>query len=363
MKILFAIKGLHKNIGGAERVLTVIANHLAERGHDVSVQSFDREKEPSFYPLSDKVRLMPLGIGVTDKKADIFTALHRMCAFREVVIKERPDIVVAFMHSMFVPAAMALIGTGIKIVGSEHIVPQHYKNRPLEFFLFKCSAPFLSAITVISDVIKTSYPTLLRRKMHTIPNPVHMLEQPKRAPEKLVLNVGRLVDQKDQSTLIEAFSLIAKDYPDWSLMIVGKGPLKNALQDKIENSGLTERITIVPEANDIDSFYSRAGIFALSSKYESFGLATAEAMAFGVPCVGFANCPGTNELIIHNENGLLANGDDRARSFADCLSKLISEPETGIRLGRKAQETVQRYSPEKIAGQWEVFLRGIVQSA
>ena len=94
-------------------------------------------------------------------------------------------------------------------------------------------------------------------------------------------------------------------FPDWDLRIVGEGSLKNELNKKIISLNLSDRVFITDFTKKIESEYIRADLFVVSSIYESFGLVTAEAMSFGLPCLGFDDCPGTNDLIIHKKTGIL----------------------------------------------------------
>ena len=108
--------------------------------------------------------------------------------------------------------------------------------------------------------------------------------------------------------------------------------------------------------SDIESEYQKAHIFALPSRYESFGLATAEAMAHGLPVIGFADCPGTNELISHDINGLLVKGSDRAEVFSLGLKKLIDEPDLRAAFGADGIRRVNVYIPDNIVEKWESVL-------
>ena len=163
MKIMFAIKTMEDGKGGAERVLADITAGLADKGHDVSVLTFDRREGASFYPLNEKIRCLNLGIGNTYQKSTLTETYARMISVRKAIKAESPDMVVSFMHSMFVPVSFALVGTGIPVIASEHIVPEYYKTRRFEFLLFAISSFFVRKITVLSEKVKTSYPAVLQK--------------------------------------------------------------------------------------------------------------------------------------------------------------------------------------------------------
>src|SRR5690606_34159437 len=126
MKLVFAIKSMDHYTGGAERVMASVTADLAARGHDVTLLSFDAPGGQSVYPIDARVKRRALGIGDIARPATLGETIRRMIALRRVVRAIAPDAVIPFMHSMFVPAAFALIGTGLPVIASEHIVPAHY---------------------------------------------------------------------------------------------------------------------------------------------------------------------------------------------------------------------------------------------
>ena len=357
MKVLFAIKALSGITGGAERVLCVVTSELAARGHDVTIVSFDHTQSAPFYTLSPIVKRKILGTFDPVHKSTLPEILSRMIALRKFVQAEKPDVVVGFMHSIFVPLAISLVGSGIPMIASEHIVPQYYRFRRLEFLALIVSGFFTKGITVLSAPVKKLYPSFLQKRMFVVPNPVSSFPKPESSvKQKIVLNVGRLDPQKDQKTLIEAFAKLSPTYPDWTLRIIGEGPLRIDLETQIKTLGLTDKIFLPGKNSHIENEYSKAEIFAIPSLYESFGLATAEAMLFNLPAIGFSDCPGTNEIIIDGVNGILVDPGNRAESLKSGLEKLMSSENLRRTLGEHGPETIKKYEPEAIASIWEKIL-------
>jgi len=366
MKLLFAIKRLNGAIGGAERVMCTICSALVERGHDVTVVTFDHPNGEAFYSLDTRIKRIDLGIGDSSKRAGLWETLRRVFALRRTIIAEQPEVVVGFMHSMFVPLGFAMMGSGIPVVASEHIVPAHYRRRPLQFGLLMLSSWCLSKITVLSEAIRVSYPSMVARKMVVMPNPV-MRADGRANPAELkqqyvLLNIGRMDAQKDQSTLIRAFSRLANKYPEWHLRIIGEGELRPQLTQLIMQLGLQKRIEMPGVTDKISSEYCAADIFVISSRYEAFGLVTAEAMSYGLPVVGFADCPGTNELILNNECGMLIQaGEDRAAALANGLESLMQDADQREKLGVQGIQSIdQRYAISRVCDQWESLLAAVV---
>ena len=365
MKLLFVIKSLSLRGGGAERVLAEVSGGLAARGHDVTVASFDSPDAEDFYRFAPPIRRIRFGIGSSDQRSGTGETLRRIRALRRLARREVPDAAIGFMHSAYIPLGLALIGTGIPSVASEHIVYGHYDDRRVERGLLGLIPMFVHSVTAISEEMRRGFPARIRRKMVIVPNPVAAAggarADVRGGPEKIVLTVGRLEEQKDHRTLVAAFARIAGRFPEWRMRIVGEGILRPALEAQIDGLRLEGRITLPGATADIAGEYARAQIFVMSSTYESFGLATAEAMAHGVPAIGFADCPGTNELIVDGENGLLVAGDDRPAVLAAGLARLMGSAEERIRMGAAAPARIEPFAPERVVDRWEALLSAAAQ--
>jgi glycosyltransferase involved in cell wall biosynthesis len=360
VKLLFAIKSLAGSGGGAERVLADVASELARRGHAVTVVSFDTV-DADFYPFESKVKRARLGIGRSDRPSGPLEILRRVRAIRTFATRARPDVAVGFMHSIYLPLGFSLAGTGIPVVASEHIVFQHYRTVPFQQLLVRLTPLLADRMVVVSEFARRSFPAAMQALMAIIPNPVAIPTPRERegAGHRLVLNVGRLEKQKNQRTLVAAFAALAPDYPDWRLRIVGEGPERPALERQVERLGLASRVELPGVRRDIAAEYAAADIFVMPSIYESFGLATAEALAFRVPAVGFADCPGTNELIQDGRNGILVGGPDAVHALAEGLSRLMDSAPLRAQLGQAGPDSVRRFSLAAVADRWEEVLRTV----
>lgn len=365
LRILLGIKGLDNAKGGAERVMAALASALAERGHRVILMTFDRLGGHSFYAIDPRVRRVCLGIGRTDSRTTILDFWYRVPAIRRVVREERPDIAIGFMHSMYVPMAVALLGTRVPILASEHMVPEYYRNRRFEYFLLLLSSFLVDRFSVLSDSVGRRFPPFTHPKMVALPNPVYpatVFANPRGGSDtaKTVLNVGRLVDFKDQRTLIAAFAQVADSFPDWQLRIVGEGELRGELEARVAALGLQGRVHLPGATSAIEQEYAAAHIFALSSVYEGFGLVTAEASSHGLPTIGFADCTGTNELIEDGRTGILVDSSDRVRNLAAALRRLMSDADLRERLGTAGIEKMREYAPGRVFDKWEQTIGSIV---
>lgn len=364
MNLLFCIKAMNNPGGGAERVLSDIANGLGQRGHAVRVLTFETSGGRSFYPLDSGIERIDLGIGDTIGSSSASETAVRIAALRRVLNDRKPDVAIGFMHSMFLPLGLAALGTGVPVIASEHIVPQHYRSRPLQALLLRTAPYLVLCITCTSEAVKQAYPRSLRRKMVTIPNPVSL--SPAGAADvggegsfpKTLLAVGRLEKQKDHATLIKAFAGICDRAPEWRLRIVGEGSLRSELEHLARNLGVKNKVDLPGSKQNIQAEYLSAQLFVLPSRYESFGLTTVEAMGHGLPAVGFADCLGTRDLIKSGVNGeLVEAGADRAQSLGKALLRLMLNSDERRRLAHAARSTPDEYRLDAVVQRWDNLIR------
>ncbi len=116
------------------------------------------------------------------------------------------------------------------------------------------------------------------------------------AAAPLLLSVGRLVQQKDHATLFAALALL-KSRP-WTLVILGDGPLKPALQQQAQQLGIAERIQFMGFVTDVLPWYAQAQLLVLSSRWEGLPAAPIEALACGCNVVTTDCSPGLRELML-----------------------------------------------------------------
>lgn len=365
MKVALVIKALSVPGGGAERIFVNLAKYLADQGYQVRVITFDSADQESFYGLEDDIPWTRLDIGNALRRARLSETLRRMRALRRTILADRPDVVIGFMHSSYVPLAFSLVGSRVPIIGSEHIVVEHYATRKLQYLLLLLSSFFVTRFTVLSETIRSNYAWPFRRKAVVMPNPVFAPTLPADMPHKggryLILSVGKLEPQKDHLTLIRAFHSLADQFPHWDLRIVGEGSMRPQLEAEVARLQLSSRVTLPGAIREIGKEYASADIFALPSRYESFGLVTLEAMSAGLPVIGFADCPGTNEVITSGVNGILVGAGDRVEQLAVAIGKLVASHTLRAQLGTRGEAEAHRFLPRQVFAQWEHLLADITK--
>lgn len=172
--------------------------------------------------------------------------------------------------------------------------------------------------------------------------------------ENIVLNVGRLTEDKQHLILLKIWKNVYKRIDDktWKLQIVGGGEEKERIKKTIKKENLGNCVELIEPTSEIDKIYSKASIFAFTSKMEGFGLVLLEAMSFGIPCISF-DCPsGPKDLIIDEYNGNLIECFDMAQ-YENKLIELIQNKEKRIFFGNKAFEKVKNWNNKCILEMWD----------
>lgn len=189
-----------------------------------------------------------------------------------------------------------------------------------------------------------------------LPNPLTMYpDRGSTLTAKTVINVGRYHEQKNQRALIDAFALVLARHPDWTLKLVGDGPLEPQLQAQITQLGLAAGIELAGPSRHVEAELLASSIFALSSDFEGLPLVLTEAMACGVPCVSFDCAPGIREIIRDGEDGLVVPPRD-VTALAEGICRLIEDEPLRRRLGGAARENIRRFSEPEILRRWqEIF--------
>jgi glycosyltransferase involved in cell wall biosynthesis len=180
-------------------------------------------------------------------------------------------------------------------------------------------------------------------------------------PRPYLLCAARInLRHKAMDVLVEAFGLIANDYPELDLLITGDGTDRDALVRMVESLGLGRRIALigVRSREELWSLYKGATLFAMPShKPEGLGLAFLEAMACGRAVIG-TNSGGTPEIVGHGDTGLLMERNEPGE-VAAALRRLLENPEERQRMGRRGHEVAIRQDWLAVARRYLEVYRGV----
>ncbi len=155
-----------------------------------------------------------------------------------------------------------------------------------------------------------------------------------------LLTVGRLVERKGHMKVLEAM----REMPDVQYTIVGDGPMREVIKEKIRELGLTDRVIVRTDVTDeeLPDVYRGADVFVMPSTKslndrEGFGIVYIEAALFGVPSIAVRQ-PGVDEAIVDGVTGVLI--DDNIAALHDAIGRIMSDRSFCVRLGEQARERV-----------------------
>lgn len=357
---MFAARAINQIAGGVERAIITVMNDMAARGHDVELFTWDPADATAFYPMSPNILWHRLNLGDPRAIASQSLRLRRALAVRSLVSRSSPQAIICFQDGPFLALRTYTAGMRIPVIAAERNAPTRFEftTASRQRWLMYNSFRFAARIVVQCASYRQLYPAFLQKKIIVIPNPVFPAAAeavPDRAENGRyrLLSVGRLSYQKNYPVLIEAFASLATEFPEWDLSIVGEGEDRDKLEKLIAERGLTARVFMRGVTTSVSRHYVKAHLFCLPSRWEGFPNAMAEALACGLPCVGFAECSGVRDLIVDSENGLLARGNGHSLALASSLKTLMTSAEARRRMGKRAVASVRRYQPDDVMAQWE----------
>lgn len=363
MRLVLIISSLR--MGGAERVLALLANGLAGRGHAVTVLTFEPAEAKPFYTLDPRILVRNLDLaapsrGVVDA---LQRNLRRIRVLKRACAEARPDTVLSFMDTTNILVLLAA-GSRWPVVVSERVHPAHYDIGPVWGLLRKLAYPRAAALVVQTAEIAQHFPARLRQRIAVIPNPVPVPAAGGEAqfpiPRPAVAGMGRLDRQKGFDLLLRAFAPLARGHPSWTLAIFGEGPERSALEDLRNKLGLAGRVLLPGLVADASAQLRQADLFVLPSRFEGFPNALCEAMACGLPVIA-TNCPsGPRDIVRPGIDGLLVPAEN-VQALTAAMDQLMSDETLRRAFGAKAVEVLGRFGANAVLERWGALLAGLAR--
>lgn len=337
--------------GGAERVISLLANYYSDMGWNVSICML---LHPTVaYELLDNVRVVDL----SNEKVRAVLDIPRMAlVLRRYLKTEKPDVLVGFLRQIIPVIHMASSGLKMRRVYSERNDPAALRsNAVYEKLLIRAYAR-CDRTVLQTKRARDYFPEKVQRNSVIIPNPISVKTQA--APERRarIVTAGRLEKQKNQAMLIRAFAALHEQHPEYTLDIYGEGGLRGELQGHIDALGLADCVHLPGNVPDIHEQMADAEMFVLSSDFEGLSNALLEAMMMGLPCIA-TNCAGCDEVIEDGVNGLLIPVGD-TQTLADALLRMAGDKAAAREMGQKAAASTEAYRLEHVMDLWRKAIEG-----
>ena len=348
MKLVFITPGM--TFGGAERVISILANIWCDMGHEVSI-FITATNRPPVYKLNDKINIEHYA----DFNENGVSHFKLISSIRDFVDKENPDCVLSFMNDVCAYTILALIGRNIPIIYSERNDPNKTNQSRVNKLFRKIVEFGASHIVFQTEGAKQCYSKKVQRKSSIILNPVELNRIPERKKEDVnyseIVTVARLEPQKNQELLIDAFNLVSKKHQNVVLKIYGEGSLKNKLQNKIEKLGLKEKVLLMGAKQDVLEWIKESYCFVLTSDFEGLPNSLIEAMCMGIPCISTDCSPGGARQLLGNDRGLIVPCGDKER-LAEAINMYLEQKHIAMHYGEEAYKLRDEIESHIVAKEW-----------
>lgn len=305
MKILLVITGL--KMGGAENQICDLADKFVKLGHKVTIISLLDLVE--IRPKNNDIKLITINLNK-------FNFIYCLVKFVLLIKKLDPDVIHANLFHAIIFSRISRV-----FVKTPNIICTHHgmqETKIIRRFVFRITDFLTDINTAVSEssakaFIESNSGT--NSKVKVVYNGIDLSNFKPQIDHRVILRdkleissetfvllaVGRLVWEKDYENLLASFNLCLSKTDNLHLIIIGDGPLKTKLINKVKNLNIDKKVTFLGKRDDTKLWYNVADVFVSSSKREGFGLAIIEAIASKIPVV--STCEGIvskfpNNLII-----------------------------------------------------------------
>ncbi len=356
-KVMFLCHGAGN--GGAEKVITTLANEFANRNYTVSMVTTNEDKND--YVIDERIQRMRI---VSDKGNPIFRTFDRVRKLRRYVKENSFDCIVSFSAVPNMQVLAATFGLKCGKIISERTDPNRYPaskiGKLLRKILYKCA----DRIVFQTKDAKSYFSKSLQKKSLIIPNPIspNLPDRFEGERDLKIVGVGSLGEQKNWQVALAAAEKFFEKHPSYKFDIYGEGPDRNSLQAIIDNSELLcRRVTLKGFSSTVLQEVQTAKMYVSSSRYEGISNAMLEALAIGTPAI-CTDCPvgGAKQFIEPYVNGILVPVDDSEALFR-AMDEIAEDSELCERLSAASVKIKQQLQLNIIADMWESEVKRVCE--
>ena len=353
MKIMLYINSLGK--GGAERVMTILANNLSQNHEIIMVNSFKLKNE---YVLNSNVKRYILDINDLNSISFIKKNYYRTKKLRKLIKNIKPDICLSFIAEANFRNIIACAFLNCKAVVSVRNDPN--KEYPTKLFsiLAKVLYTFADGIVFQTKEAMDFFNSKIASKSAIIYNPIsqNFYKVSESNSKKNIVMVGRLNKQKNYYVALDAINII-KDKTDYNLHIYGEGEEKKNLVNRVQELGLNDRVIFKGIVSNVDEILDNYYLFIMSSDYEGMPNSVMEAMAKGLPIL-CTDCPcgGPKELLLEDELYPVGNSKTLAKKIINMINDIALRNYFANKNRKKAEE----FKENVIVKKWENYFMKVI---
>lgn len=381
--ILFVI-GKYPNFGGTEKITTVLASAFAKKGHCVTIASFEQTRPELSSELDSKVSLialsMPVNTGSNERilanavrTRDIDVIMNQWCLpfyVTKLINKCRKGTkarLISVLHGVPDRSKKVIVAEDackkstnfisrsfnrLKLWATDRVIrmSEHYVYNNSDKYVV-LSEGFIKSFKDYTGLAGT--PKLLSiGNPITIPTDYSTDYYPTK--KKQILYVGRMdMENKRVNRIIDVWATLYKQFPDWSLCLVGDGPHRELLEKQVSDN-MIERVRFTGFIREEPiEYYKESSILMLTSDLEGFGLVVVEGMSYGVIPVVYGSYVSIYDMIESGKHGFITPMPFSAQETADVLSRLMSDEALRSQMSRRAVERSKDFNLDSVVRRWE----------
>ena len=304
-RVLIVISSL-KIGGGAERVASTLGTELYHRDYEVHYLTFYKHTENYDFKGKHVCLNESFKEGVISKGAKLFSRARKIAKYCK---KNNIDTCIGFMEAANFPTILSkvLFRSKSKIIVSVHNEPSKLFGNNIEKILMKLTYKRANTVIGVSENVSSKLREFNVRNVKTIYNVNNISEFIRKSNDDknmkfnfseenfVFINIGRLTEQKNQITLINAFSRI--NYKNKKLLILGEGSKRKESEKKINELGLNNYVFLLGNIDNVYPYIKNSDCFVLSSEWEGFGLTIVEALSLNKPVISTDCKYGPREIL------------------------------------------------------------------
>ncbi|MDR2057904.1 MAG: glycosyltransferase family 4 protein [Dysgonamonadaceae bacterium] len=351
LNICFFIHNLSSH-GGTERISIALANALSKqsdfRVSMLSLESFDTP----FFSLNENVKTDSLNIYNANIRKNYFKAVRQLKKYLQennIQVIIDVDVILSFISL----AATAF--TKVKVVSWEHYNYYLKRKSIIRKVARQLAARYSKAIVTLTERDIQFYKDKCKTKARIVSIPNFIEEFPSGfyfGSQKYILSIGHLEHRKGFDLLLDIWSKVdSKIKEGWKLLIIGEGEEKEKLEKQIQNNNMGDSVEILPLKANIEEYYKKTAIYAMSSRAEGLPMVLIEAKSLGIPTIAFDCNTGPQEIINNEIDGFLIPCFD-TDAYAQCLTKLMQDRLLRRKLSQNALRDKDRFSSNQAVEKW-----------
>lgn len=349
--ICFLIGNLNHS-GGTERVTTLIANELVEKGYNIFILNLVSGTQP-FFKLDNRIEVASLYPQAVSMKKHLIGTILKI---RNYAKNNNIDTLIDVDSILSVFSVPALFGLKIKHICWEHFNFKVDLGSSFRRLGRRLAAHYCDYIVTLTERDKGFWQSAIKKRNAEIitimnPSPYKDIVNIPKKENKIILAAGRLTYQKGFDLLLKIWGNIYRDYPDWRLLIVGEGEDRADLENFIQDNEI-KNVQLPGRTQDIDSYYRQASIFCLSSRFEGLGMVLLEAQAYGLPIVSFDCDVGPSEIIRDNVDGFLVENGNVEKLRKKLEEFMTINKDEYINFSNNATSRAKNYSIDSVVEKW-----------